>query len=169
MFYHVANSSGYRMTELNRRGVPMGFGTDVAKSWGFGEGPFVAYLLARDTGDYLSAEQLLEMMTLGGARAVGLAERIGSLEPGKRADLVVRRADLPESQPGFDPVHDIMLVSRSRSVDSVICNGEVVLRKGRSTRLDESTLADRAITAAQRLCLAAGIEPPRRNTPRTIQ
>jgi len=169
MFYHVANSSGYRMAELNRRGVPMGFGTDVAKSWGFGEGPFVAYLLARDTGDYLSAEQLLEMMTLGGARAVGLAERIGSLEPGKRADLVVRRADLPESQPGFDPVHDIMLVSRSRSVDSVICNGEVVLRKGRSTRLDESTLADRAITAAQRLCLAAGIEPPRRNTPRTIQ
>ena len=122
MFYSVAMNNGYRLDELKKCGVAMGFGTDVAKSWGFGEGAFVAYLLARNAGGYLSVDDLLEMMTLGGAKAVGLSDRIGSLEPGKRADVVVRRADLPESQPGFNPIHDIMLVSRHRSVDKVICN-----------------------------------------------
>ena len=160
MFYSVSKSIGYRMDELNKRGMAMGFGTDVAKSWGFGEGPFVAYLLARNTGGYLSADDLMAMMTVGGAKALGLSERIGSLEPGKRADVVVRRADLPESQPGFDPVHDIMLVSRGRSVGTVVCNGEIVLRNGHSTRLDENALAERARSAARRLSTEAGIEPP---------
>ena len=164
MFYNVARSIGYRITELSKRGLYTGFGTDVAKSWGFGEGPFVAYLLARNLGGYLSANDLLEMMTLGGAKAVGLSHRIGSLEPGKRADLVVRRADLAESQPGFDPVHDIMLVSRSRSVDTVVCNGEIALRGGHSTRLDEGALGERARRTAKPLCTAAGIEPARQIT-----
>ena len=167
MFYSVAKNNGYRLCELSQRGVPMGFGTDVAKSWGFGEGPFVAYLLARNTGDYLSADNLLEMMTLGGARAVGLSDRIGSLEVGKRADLVIRNPDLPESQPGFDPVQDMMLVSRSRSVDTVICNGDIVLQGGRSTRLDEHSLAERARRTAHRLAGVVGLEPPRRLTGRS--
>ena len=161
MFYGVATSSGYRMDELKKRGVAMGFGTDVAKSWGFGEGPFVAYLLARNSGGYLSVDELLEMMTIGGAKAVGLSDRIGSLEPGTRADLVVRHTGLPESQPGFDPVHDIMLVSRHRSIGTVICNGEIVLQNGQSTRLDQGALGARARRAALRLCQQAGIEPPR--------
>lgn len=161
MFYSVATNIGYRLSELNKRGVPMGFGTDVAKSWGFGEGPFVAYLLARNTGDYLSADNLLEMMTVGGARAVGLSDRVGSLEVGKRADMVMRNPDLPESQPGFDPVQDMMLVSRSRSVDTVICNGDIVIQGGRSTRLDEHSLAVRARRTAIRLAGVVGLEPPR--------
>ena len=164
MFYSVATTIGYRLSELNKRGVPMGFGTDVAKSWGFGEGPFVAYLLTRHTGDYLSADNLLEMMTVGGARAVGLSNRIGSLEVGKRADIVMRNPDLPESQPGFDPVQDMMLVSRSRSVDTVICDGDIVVQRGRSTRLDESSLAERARRTAHRLSSVVGLEPPRRLT-----
>ena len=145
----------------------MGFGTDVAKSWGFGEGPFVAYLLTRNTGEYLSADNLLEMMTIGGAKAVGLSDRIGSLEPGKRADMVMRHPDLPESQPGFDPVQDMMLVSRSRSVDTVICNGDIVIRGGRSTRLDEHSLAERARRTAHRLSTEVGLEPPRPLTSRS--
>ena len=161
MFYGLAKNIGYRLSELNKRGLPMGFGTDVAKSWGFGEGPFVAYLLARNTGDYLSADKLLEMMTVGGARAVGLSDRIGSLEVGKRADMVIRNPDLPESQPGFDPVQDMMLVSRSRSVDTVICNGDIVIQKGLSTRLDEHSLAERARRTALRLAGVVGLEPPR--------
>ena len=161
MFYSVANNNPYRMETLKRRGVSMGFGTDVAKSWGFGEGPFVAYLLARNSGGYLSVDDLLEMMTIGGAQATGLSGRIGSLEPGKRADIVVRRSDLPESQPGFDPVHDIMLVSRHRSVATVICDGQIVVQDGHSTKLDEAELGGRARSSALRLSKAAGIEPPR--------
>ena len=157
MFYNVAKSTVYRLNELRRRGVAMGFGTDVAKAWGFGEGPFVAYLLTRHGGDYLSANSLMDMMTLGGARAVGLDDRLGSLEPGKCADLVIRHRDIPESQPGFDPIQDILLVSRSRSVDKVICNGQVVIEGGHSTRIDEHALARRARGAANRLCVAAGI------------
>ena len=58
---------------------------------------------------------------MGGAKAVGLAHRIGGSRAKTRRPGD-RNRDLPESQPGFDPVQDIMLVSRARSVDTVICN-----------------------------------------------
>ena len=73
----------------------------------------------------------------------------------------MRNPDLPESQPGFDPVQDMMLVSRSRSVDTVICNGDIVIQGGRSTRLDEHSLAVRARRTAIRLAGVVGLEPPR--------
>ena len=68
-------------------------------------------LTARDkTGkvDALAAEDVLTMATINGAQAVGLADRLGSLEVGKRADLVIRREDLPEAQPGVDLIRSMV-------------------------------------------------------------
>ena len=159
MFYGVNQNIPYRMVEMVERGVPSGFGTDVAKVWSFGEGPFVAYLLARNDGHYLPAARLMEMMTLGGACAVGLAAQIGSLETGKRADLVIRNPDLAEALPGFDPILDAMLVSRSRSIDTVICNGEIVVEHSHLTRLDESDVYAKARKTARTLCDKVGLTP----------
>jgi 5-methylthioadenosine/S-adenosylhomocysteine deaminase len=102
-------------------------------------------------GAYLSSERLLEMQTLGGARAVGMEERIGSLEPGKRADLVIRTEDLPEAQPGIDRVRAALLISRSKSVDTVVIDGEIVVRHGRLTRLDEGVAYELARSTTERL------------------
>jgi 5-methylthioadenosine/S-adenosylhomocysteine deaminase len=77
------------------------------------------------------------MAAISGARAVGLSDRIGSLEVGKRADLVVRREDLPEAQPGRDPVRSMVHSTRSKSVNTVKVDGKVIVEHGHSTRVDE--------------------------------
>ena len=72
------------------------------------------------------------MATINGAGAVGLSDRIGSLEIGKRADLVVRREDLPEARP-----------------DKV--DGKVIVEKGHLTRVDEEEVYVRSREATRRL------------------
>ena len=159
MFYGVSQDAPYRMAEISAKGVAMGFGTDVAKAWGFGDGPFVAYLLARDNGAYMQPTRLMEMMTIEGARAVGLADRIGSLEPGKRADIVIRSSSSPAADPGLDRVLDIMLISRSRSVSTVICDGRMVVEDGRPSGIDLDEARESGRATVRRLCEQSGLSP----------
>lgn len=159
MYYGIAREARNRFPDLYRRGVAIAFGTDVAKVWAFGELGFIAYLVSREGGDYLPAEALLEMFTLGGARAIGMADELGSLQPGRRADLVIRSDDLPDAQPNVDVVRQLMLVSRTKSVDTVICNGEVVVRHGALTRLDEEAVYALARESARRMAERAGVRP----------
>ncbi|MGY3371995.1 cytosine/adenosine deaminase-related metal-dependent hydrolase [Bradyrhizobium sp. GM2.4] len=63
-------------------------------------------------------------------------DRIGSIELSKRADLVIRRNDLPECCPGTDLVFESVLVARSKSVNTVICTGQIIVKGGESIRLD---------------------------------
>ena len=113
---------------LFRDGVNVGLGSDVPK-FGLDTAAMVAYLLSREQGDPepLLAEEVFEMATLGSARAMGLDARIGSLEPGKLADVVVRTTELPEFQPGHYPVQNLLLASRGKSVDTVLVDGQVVV------------------------------------------
>ena len=162
LFYGIAASVPCRVPELVERGVRVAFMTDAAKTWSFGEMAWVGYLTARMGGAFLSAEQILEMQTRGGAEAVGMADKIGSLEPGKRADLVIRTDAVPEAHPGMDPVREFVLVSRSKSVDTVIVDGQIVVRGGRLTRLDENVAYERARATARRLSEA--LDLPRAGT-----
>ena len=95
MYYGIAPNHPSRFPELHKRGISIAFGTDVAKAWAFGELGFIAYLVSREWGHYLPSEFILEMFTLGGARAMGAEKDLGSIEPGKRADIVIRSSDLP--------------------------------------------------------------------------
>lgn len=162
MYYGIGRDCPNRFPEMHRRGVPITFGTDVAKVWAFGELGFIAYLLSRAGGDYLPSESLLEMFTIGGARAMGLDGEVGSLEAGKRADLVIRATGLPDAQPNVAPVKQLMLVSRTKGVDTVICNGEVVLRHGALVRLDEAEVYALARQSAKRVAERAGAKPKSR-------
>ena len=159
MYYGIAKRTPNRFPELHRRGTSIAFGTDVAKAWAFGELGFIAYLLSRAGGEYLPSESLLEMFTLGGARAMGLEARTGSIEVGKYADIVIRSTDLPDAQPNVAPVKQLMLVSRTKGVDTVLCDGEVVVRGGRLTRLDESEVYALARRSAEETARRAEVRP----------
>jgi 5-methylthioadenosine/S-adenosylhomocysteine deaminase len=112
---------------------------------------FANYLMARDQREYLSPDDLLQMHTINGARALGLADRLGSIEPGKRADIVIRTNDLPEAHPMHNVERQHLLVAGSRSVDTVIVDGRMVVRGGRHTLVDESWVYSLADAAAVRM------------------
>src|SRR5262245_47448393 len=158
MYYAVAQQARNRFPEMHRRGTDIAFGTDVAKAWAFGELGFIAYLVSREWGDYMPSESLLEIFTRGGARALGLEKEVGSIEAGKRADIVIRSTDMPDAQPNVAPVKQLMLVSRTKGVDTVLCNGEVLMRRGSLTRLDEAEAYAIGRASARRMAERAGVK-----------
>ena len=157
MFYGVGGALRGRHFELFERGVNVALGSDApnwAGSIDVGEQAFIAMLTTREQtgrGDALEAEDVLPMVTINGARALGWADRIGSLEAGKLADLVIRRDDLPEAQPGLDPIRGVVYSGRAKSVDTVIVDGKVIVANGHSTRVDEQAVYERARVAARGL------------------
>jgi 5-methylthioadenosine/S-adenosylhomocysteine deaminase len=140
-------------------GVNVAIASDVPR-WGQDTSPLITFLLSRDEGaGPLEAEHIFEMATLSGARAVGLEHAIGSIEPGKKADIVVRRSDAIEFQPGFYPLQNLVMTSRSRTVGTVIVNGVVVIEKGRATLVDEAEVSMAARNETQRLADEIGLRP----------
>lgn len=99
----------------------------------------------------LTTREVLEFATLGGAEALGMADRIGSLTPGKQADLLVLRTD----RPGVAPVHDAtaaVVSSMDRAdVDTVVVGGRIVKRAGRLEYAGLPRLLDRAEEVRDRL------------------
>ncbi|MBM4408677.1 MAG: amidohydrolase family protein [Chloroflexi bacterium] len=92
---------------------------------------------ARGVMPTITAEQVVEMATINGARAIGAGEWLGSLETGKQADLVIHRWNRPEWRPGVDPINSLVYSAQSVAVDTVIVGGEALLEGGRFTRVDE--------------------------------
>jgi 5-methylthioadenosine/S-adenosylhomocysteine deaminase len=90
------------------------------------------------------AWQALEMATLGGARALGLAGRIGSIEPGKRADLTAVNLDALELSPCYDPVSHLVYAAGREHVSHVWVDGEPRVADGALTQLDPETIAAKA-------------------------
>lgn len=93
----------------------------------------------------------LDLITIRGAEAVGMADRVGSIEVGKRADLVIHDGRHPAWRPAGDPALNLIWGTDGRSVRDVIVDGRIVLRDGRSTMVDEAELARAARAARERL------------------
>jgi cytosine/adenosine deaminase-related metal-dependent hydrolase len=164
MWGHGATLHG-RHAELWRRGASISLGSDSA-NWSNSFDLFrqanLALLTAREAHEertYLLAEDVLRMATRGGARAAGLEERIGSIEPGKRADLVIHTLDRPEMRPVTDMVRNLVYAAGSKSVRTVIIDGRVVLEDGQFPHLDEPALLKRIDAAAQGLLRRMGYTP----------
>jgi 5-methylthioadenosine/S-adenosylhomocysteine deaminase len=92
----------------------------------------------------LPARQALRMATAEGARALGMAERIGTLEVGKRADLIVVRTDGFHLQPHYDPYSLLTYSTKAADVETVIIDGRVVMRNRRILSLDLESIVAKA-------------------------
>jgi 5-methylthioadenosine/S-adenosylhomocysteine deaminase len=142
---------------MRARGMNVGFGTDGAASnnrldpWT--EMRTAALLAKGASGDpaVVSAADALEMATLQGARALGLDGVIGSIEPGKAADLTAVELDTLETLPCFDPVSHLVYAAGREHVTHVWVAGEPRLQERRLTTLDAQDLHDKAVWWQSRL------------------
>jgi 5-methylthioadenosine/S-adenosylhomocysteine deaminase len=96
-----------------------------------------------DDPQALPVAQMVRMLTIDGARVLGLDGLIGSIEPGKRADLVVFDANRLETTPAHDPRANLIYSMGPRSVRDVLVDGQILVREGKLTRDDEAALARR--------------------------
>lgn len=157
-----------RVPELLRAGVNVALGSDSGNYSDFFDVGRQAYLAAtihreaRGEQPAISAEQALEMATLNGARALGVDPWTGSLEPGKKADLVIHNYCRPEWRPGLDPVTSLVYSAQSTGVDTVIVDGRIILEGGRFPHLDEERLYRRIDQAARALYARMGWVPQHR-------
>lgn len=149
--------------DLLEAGIPVGLGTDGAASTNqltlFEEMRSASLLqkVTRSDPTALPAGVVLEMATLGGARALGLDEDIGSLTPGKRADVVAVRADRPGTLPVHDPWSTAVYSMQDQDVEWVFCDGEPVARDGQPLTFDVADARDGARERADRLLAEAGL------------
>ncbi|PYQ52866.1 MAG: amidohydrolase [Acidobacteria bacterium] len=127
-------------------GLRLGLGTDGAASNNdldmFDEMDSAALLAKHASGDPTAAPApaVLEMATLGGARALGMEDRLGSLEVGKRADLVVVSLAAPRLHPLYDAVSHLVYVAKGADVSGVVVEGRVLMRDGKVLTLDETAV-----------------------------
>src|SRR6185436_17824486 len=115
------------------------------------------YKDARLDVSVMPPERALEMATLRGAEALLLNRAVGSIEPGKRADLVLYDLDAPEWRPLLNPVNNLVYAATGASVRTVLIDGRTVLDEGRITTLNEKALYDRAETLAREQIRRAGL------------
>ena len=150
-----------RLPELREKGVSVALGTDGATNCLIGDAGHAAYLIAASVRRPITPGVVIEMQTIEAARAAGLEHEVGSIECGKRADIVVRGTGSAEAFPGVNPVHQLALTCRGGTVDTVIVDGKVVLRHGRSTLVDEELVFAEVQASVRRRMARLGLEPSR--------
>lgn len=160
----VISSGAMRLRELVDAGATVGLGTDgLAVS---GQSMFEAmksayglHRLARMDPTWPPAEQLLELVCRHGARVLG--KPAGVVSEGALADLVVIDLQSPRFQPAHRPVAMLALVGHGSDVRDVVVDGDVVVRRGRPTLVDQDEVMAKAREAAERVATAADLEPLR--------
>ena len=127
--------------------VPVGLGTDGLScndSARLLDTVRVAALLhtlaSADPAMWPTAQQIIEAATRGGARAAGIDDQVGTLEVGKRADLVLLDLDTVSFTPLSDPYRQLAFSENGTSIRLVMVDGEVVVEDGRCTRVDEAAV-----------------------------
>jgi len=131
-------------------GVPVGLGTDGAASNNdldlFREMDLAAkqQKLARMDPRVLPAEQVVAMATINGARALHMQKEIGSLEPGKKADVILVRTDAPHATPMYNVYSELVYALHASDVDTVIIGGRIVMHHRRMLTLDEPLILAKA-------------------------
>jgi cytosine/adenosine deaminase-related metal-dependent hydrolase len=109
------------------------------------------YKEARANPRVMPPEQAIEMATLNGAKGVGMVDRLGSIEVGKEADFVLFDATVPEWQPLYNPVSNLVYGATGNTVKDVYVGGEQVLREGRLVRVNQDDVLREVKVAAERI------------------
>ena len=160
----VVSSGVMRLRELLEAGATVALGTDGLAVSGQSmfeamKSAYAMHRLSRMDATWPPSETLLELVCRHGARVLG--RHVGVIEPGALADLAVLDTSSPRFVPGHRPVAALTLIGHGADVRDVIVGGEVVLRDGHSTIVDEAEVMAKAVEAAERVASAAGLEPLR--------
>jgi len=137
--------------KMLQAGIPVGLGTDgVAGSNNdhdmMEEMDLAAKLQKVSSGDptALSAEQAFAMATIMGAQAMGMSKLIGSLEAGKRADIISLRLDEANAQPIYSVYSQLVYSLKSSNVSDVMVNGRTIVRNRRMLTIDDKAVLAKA-------------------------
>ncbi|MDX2391277.1 amidohydrolase family protein [Streptomyces sp. DK15] len=156
-----------RLPDLGRRAVKVGLGQDGGTN---DSSDFFALMKSAiglqrarslDASVFPQVQDVLRAATLGGAEAIGMADRVGSLTPGKRADVLVLDPGTLNFAPRFDRIGQIVFNGRPENVEAVFVDGRPLKLDGRLVDVDTERVVREAEAAAARL-RATGSADPRR-------
>lgn len=154
-----------RFPEMLNRGVNVGLGTDAVDCASYHDMIRVMYLAAVVFKDFrfdsgvMGAETAIEMATINGAKALGMEQEIGSLEKGKKADVIMLDMGGVEWIPVHNPIQNLIYSGTGHSVQTVIIDGRIVMEDREIKTVDEEkTLAECQKTSAAML-KKAGVNP----------
>ena len=152
-----------KMPEMVQSGINVSIGTDGNNASNYSDMHRATYLVAglfkdaRTDPQMFPAEMAYEMATLGGARSMLLQDEIGSLEPGKKADVVLHDIDRPEWRPLLNVMNQLVWSADGRGVHTVFVDGKMVVQDGRMTTIDEDALWADAQAAGEAITLRSGL------------
>ncbi len=107
----------------------------------------------------LPASAALDMATIRGARALGLEKEIGSIEAGKRADLIMVRVTQPNAVPLYDPVSQIVYALKASDVRDVMVNGKAVVADSKILTLNQQLILQKAEEYRAKIQTSLGQSP----------
>lgn len=151
-----AKAGVIQLAELLEDGVKVSLSTDHTGTFNcdFFEGMRILYNLHQHRVGarvLLTAKRLVQLGTLDGAVDLGIADRTGSLTPGKRADIILVRTGDINIAPVGDPYEALVSFAQPRNVDTVIVDGRILRRRGEFTALDHAEVVAHAAEAASAL------------------
>jgi 5-methylthioadenosine/S-adenosylhomocysteine deaminase len=146
-----------RIPDLLKAGVNLGLGTDGAASnndldmWGEMHTAALIHKGAALDPTAVPALQVLQMATIGGARALHMDHLIGSLEPGKRADLCILSLDGLNLTPVYDLISHLVYAAHASDVESVFIDGQMVMQDRRLLTIDREEVRQKALRVAEQV------------------
>lgn len=157
-----------KIPEMLEKGIAVSIGTDGAPSnnrMDMMRDMYLTSLIHKGrtlNPKTVSAEQVLEMATINGARCALMEKEIGSLEVSKKADLIVLNPDTIHSLPVIDPVANIVYAMSSENIESNMCNGKWLMKNREILFLDEKELLEKVKIQNKKVMDKAGIVIPDR-------
>ena len=150
------------VVEMRQRGITVSLGADGAACNNrldmFEEMRLAAMLQSvRLVPGALTARDALWMATRAGARTLGLESEIGSIETGKKADVILVSRRRPHLAPDVDPFSTLVYAARGSDVRTTIVDGEILVDNGAPTRVSMEDVAEEGVAAARRLAARAGV------------
>ena len=152
-----------RMPEMMQQGINVSIGTDGNNASNYSDLMRATYLVAglfkdaRQDPQMFPAEMAYEMATIGGAATMRMQDSIGSLEVGKRADIVLHDTDRPEWRPLLNVVNQLVWSADGRGVHTVFVDGVKLVEDGRMTTIDEMSLYARCQAAGEAITARSGL------------
>ncbi len=162
---HMKGITRYgRFPEMLDKGICVALGGDSGNGSNHFNMCRIMYLVAtlykdsRMDVNQIPAETALEMGTLHGARALLMQDQVGSIQVGKKADLVLFDTRHVEWQPLLHPINNLIYSVSGHSVDTVLIDGEIVLERGKFTRINEEEIYSRVDQLSKRLVQRSGLQ-----------